>query len=306
MKKWSFLIIYVLFSATIAIAEDEPLIVHLDSAPEMNDLTRLYPVFIWNESYDTARGPISAFFMQVDLKNTGYEPAAMISDDPDGDGPAEAILTEPNAIFIKNKALAAVNANAFARAQNADNEPGWHPGLYVDIQGLAVGDGNVRSEINPPQNASPSRYAFWIDTHHKPLFGKPETNQNIMQGVGDWGSPLLLDGKIIPEKAEVRHPRTAVGVDQQQRFMTLVVIDGRRKDHSIGMTLYELAELLKNKGYHNAINMDGGGSSIMLYQDGKRIKTANKPSDNKPRPIPVMLGVRKVNDNPNQPVSRNP
>lgn len=56
----------------------------------------------------------------------------------------------------------------------------------------------------------------------------------------------------------------------------------------------ELAHFMKSLGCYNAINLDGGGSSIMLYQDHATggLCTVNRPSSGKHRPVPVMLGVR--------------
>ena len=60
------------------------------------------------------------------------------------------------------------------------------------------------------------------------------------------------------------------------------------------MTLYELAGILKARGCSQAINLDGGGSSIMLVQEpGHGVRTVNSPSGKEPRPVPVMLGVRR-------------
>ena len=45
-----------------------------------------------------------------------------------------------------------------------------------------------------------------------------------------------------------------------------MAVDGR-EGSSIGMTLYELANFMKSLGCINAINLDGGGSTVM-YVDG--------------------------------------
>ena len=300
MKK-TLTIIATLLLAHLTFAAEKNLIEHLDTAPTIEDLNQTYPVYTWNESFDTTDGPLAVSFMTIDLKNDTYETFTMVSDDPDGEGPAEAILTTPDNIMKANNAFAGINANAFARASNADDEKGWHIGLFVDIQGLAISDGEVRSNINTfNQSNTPkvaSKYAFWLDNNNTPFIGQPEENNNISQAVGDWFSPLLIDGKIIPKADTVRHPRTAVGVDKDKRFLTFAVVDGRRKGHSIGIALYDLAKLLESKGCFNAINMDGGGSSIMMYKEGEQLKTANKPSDNTHRAIPVMLGVREIKEN---------
>lgn len=275
------------------------LLVQLDKTPIINDLSKQYPVFTWNESAETPNGPLAVSYMMIDLNNKAYEPVVMASDDPDGEGPSEAVLTKPIEIMKKFNAFAAINANAFARTSNSDQEPGWHKGLYVDMIGLVVSDGVVRScLIKYDENTLPeatSRYSFWFDKKNVPYLGQPDEKQNISQAVGDWFSPLLIDGTIFPEKDKdkARHPRSAIGVDKQKRFLTLAVVDGRREGYSIGINLFDLAELLKSKGCYNAINLDGGGSSIMLYKDKDEIKTANKPSDNTHRAIPVMFGIRE-------------
>nr|WP_285719375.1 phosphodiester glycosidase family protein [Pelosinus sp. IPA-1] len=58
----------------------------------------------------------------------------------------------------------------------------------------------------------------------------------------------------------------------------LVVVDGRQ-EHSIGMTLLELALLMQEFGAVDAMNLDGGGSSEMVIKG----KIINKPSDGRER-----------------------
>lgn len=63
-----------------------------------------------------------------------------------------------------------------------------------------------------------------------------------------------------------RNPRTAVGYTSSDNFI-LVTVDGR-EGSSIGMTLMELANFMKSIGCVGAINLDGGGSTVM-YVNGK-------------------------------------
>lgn len=61
-----------------------------------------------------------------------------------------------------------------------------------------------------------------------------------------------------------RAPRTAIGVRADGEVVTMVV-DGRSDSrHSVGMTLCELALSMKNAGCKDALNLDGGGSSVMF------------------------------------------
>ncbi len=63
-----------------------------------------------------------------------------------------------------------------------------------------------------------------------------------------------------------RNPRTAVGYTANNHLI-IVTVDGREKS-SIGMTLFELASFMKSIGCVNAMNLDGGGSTV-LYVNGK-------------------------------------
>lgn len=81
----------------------------------------------------------------------------------------------------------------------------------------------------------------------------------------------------------VRHPRTIVGVAANGRRLLLVVVDGRQAGYSAGMTLRESAQLLRDLGATEAINLDGGGSTAMVVRRDSsgvtRYQPVNRPSD---------------------------
>ena len=92
------------------------------------------------------------------------------------------------------------------------------------------------------------------------------------------GGPYLVkEGDIFIDTAEQklasvtgRNPRTAVGITESGNLV-MVTVDGR-EESSIGMTLYELARLMKSFGCTEAMNLDGGGSSVM-YLNGNIVNT---------------------------------
>ncbi|MGC8784104.1 MAG: phosphodiester glycosidase family protein, partial [Armatimonadota bacterium] len=105
-------------------------------------------------------------------------------------------------------------------------------------------------------------------------------------GGGPW---LMRNGEILidaPQQgfqsgfSQKRHPRTAVGVTADGKLL-LVTVDGRQP-MSGGMTLYELAQLLKQLGATDAINLDGGGSTTLAIRGGLVL---NSPSEGKERPV---------------------
>ena len=84
-----------------------------------------------------------------------------------------------------------------------------------------------------------------------------------------FGPALLTDGEIsvtISEEvnqAKSSNPRTAIAEIEPLHYL-FVVADGRT-DESEGLTLYELAEFLQHLGADTAYNLDGGGSSTMVF-----------------------------------------
>ncbi|MEN6576941.1 MAG: phosphodiester glycosidase family protein [Phycisphaerales bacterium] len=107
------------------------------------------------------------------------------------------------------------------------------------------------------------------------------------------GGPILLDVGKSPEWSEPqpKHPRTALGWNDEQFF--LVVVDGRQRDLSAGMTYPELASLMKRLGCEYAVNLDGGGSST-FWLDGHIM---NSPSDGRERAVANSLIVVSVEPN---------
>jgi hypothetical protein len=72
----------------------------------------------------------------------------------------------------------------------------------------------------------------------------------------------------------LRHPRTAIGLSADKRKVFIVVADGR-SSASVGMTCDELIDLFVELGAHDAMGLDGGGSSTLWKNDA----LINRPSD---------------------------
>jgi len=233
--------------------------------------------------------PLRIHRVRVDLQ-AEVEIAAVVAEDPDGPGPAEAALVLPAEMAARSRALVLVNANAFGQITR-EKDHVWIPGLPVTIAGLAVMDGVMRSP------AEPAFDGFWIDAAGAPRFGVPQAAAGIRQGVAGFRR-LLRAGEICAKPGGPLHPRTAVGVDATGRWLHLVVVDGRQKGCSEGMSEYELAACLRTFGCSDALNLDGGGSSILLLASAPGApRIVNSPSTQVlglpvPRPIPVALVVR--------------
>jgi exopolysaccharide biosynthesis protein len=90
-------------------------------------------------------------------------------------------------------------------------------------------------------------------------------------------------------------PRTAIGVNQNGRYVYLAVVDGRQPFYSEGATFHELAELLLENGSYFAMSLDGGGSSTMVIERNGKPVILNSPIDSyipgRERPVANHFGV---------------
>ncbi len=113
--------------------------------------------------------------------------------------------------------------------------------------------------------------------------------------VFSFGPGLLEDGEILVDTndevgmAMASNPRTAIGMIEPNHYI-FVVSDGRTSDNE-GLSLYELADFMKNLGVATAYNLDGGGSSTMVYQ-GEIINTPSSERHSRERSVSDIVYIR--------------
>ena len=99
------------------------------------------------------------------------------------------------------------------------------------------------------------------------------------------GPRLLVDGEIVvdeipPDAFSDLNPRTAVGISEDEQFLTLLTIDGRQPGLSEGATLFQTGEWLLRFDAYQGLNLDGGGSTTMVREDRfGNPQILNAPSD---------------------------
>ncbi|GHH31184.1 hypothetical protein GCM10017774_10270 [Lentzea cavernae] len=107
------------------------------------------------------------------------------------------------------------------------------------------------------------------------------------------GRQLLVENgrNVAPDDA--LHPRTAVGFSRDGKQMHVLTVDGRQSAYLQGLNLRDLADAMIGLGAHNALNLDGGGSSTMLAREPgtTALKVVNTPSDGAERPVPNGLAL---------------
>ncbi len=126
-----------------------------------------------------------------------------------------------------------------------------------------------------------------------------DTDAATLLAEGAWqvfsfGPALINDGEIIVAQGEEingramnSNPRTAIGQAGPLHYV-VIVSDGRTKE-SAGLSLYDLAGEFAARGCTVAYNLDGGGSSSMVFNG----EVVNHPVDMGKR---SSGGERKVSD----------
>jgi hypothetical protein len=216
--------------------------------------------------------------------------------DPHDGSPWDTSLLPPSEIAAREHFDIAVNGDFFDAKATKDAEgrnSGYVRGKLACPVGLAMTDGKLWHE---PYLARPY---LEITTHHtaKLIAGQPHdpVDPAAWEIVGG-GQIIVREGQAVTftnKFATVRNPRTVVGLDHTGQQLTLFVVDGRQASLSVGMTLAELSHDLIALGCDSAINLDGGGSTELVYREPatRQLKVLNSPSDTRERSVADVLGV---------------
>lgn len=173
-------------------------------------------------------------------------------------------------------AEAAINGDFFSFETYSTTGPSMHAG-----NAWGGGDGNFVSPVQfgPGQVALPG---------HGSTAGVQPWAREVVSG-----HPSLIVSGVKRDNSgyalcTARHPRTALGFDEAHTKLFLVVIDGRAANR-LGMTCAEMGTLFTELGAHDAVNLDGGGSSTM-WLSGPGV--VNNPSDGQQRVVANHLAIQ--------------
>ncbi len=236
--------------------------------------------------------PLRIHRLTIELDHPSIQFAVATGPDPDGDGPIEAQLTPPKQLADATNALALINTNAWSMFPDKETgkSPGYVAGGDADVLGWAA---HGKSTISAAQAGY---WSCWMDQDRRVRISNPEIDRD--PGRSDsclWAVSgfrgIVWEGRILPEPSDVLHPRSALGLSKERTRMIWLVVDGRQPGYSEGVSEHELARLMIESGCDQAINLDGGGSSIMLLRNPSgQLRAANRPSDRTGhRPVPVAL-----------------
>ena len=164
-----------------------------------------------------------------------------------------------------NNAILAVNGDYYGA-----NSTG-----YVIRNGVVYRD-TVR------EDSSNGDLAIYKDGSFKIIYeDQISADQLVKDGVVNllaFGPALVENGEIAVGtneevgQAMASNPRTAIGIIDANHYI-IVVSDGRTSE-SKGLSLYQMAEVMKSYGVKTAYNLDGGGSSTLYFNS----QVINKPT----------------------------
>jgi len=178
-------------------------------------------------------------------------------------------------------AILGVNGGGFYRSSQGGKE------LVVPL-GNTVIDGKLVQGFSPSSNGL---FFAGIDTGGR-LMGGLYTDKEQLLRENPWQGvsfvPILIQDRMPPdiprEWAHQRHPRTIIG-EYANGDLVLIVVDGRQANWSSGVSLEEMQIKLLELGVIEAYNLDGGGSSTMVFAG----EVLNRPSDGRERPVATNI-----------------
>jgi hypothetical protein len=265
-----------------------------------NDVQDLRPGVKLKELSLTNPRLMKAWVMRIDLQTPGIgfvstERAAEWGEPmPDYTNRSFRICTkrEKTVDFMMRKRKEGFNVDI------AVNTAPWSPwtspytNRWAHLNGWTVGNGKELSVRKVPNNGA----FFVIDKQGRACItaAVSRLEQRAVAHAHPGFSVIADNGVPRPDtKDQSIHPRTAVGLSRNKRYIYLLVIDGRQPGYSLGARLIDLCNILIPAGADDIINMDGGGSTSLVVFDSKTRKPRmlNRHHREKMRPVALNFGI---------------
>lgn len=209
-------------------------------------------------SYSVAEPLMKIVAARIDLQAPGVEFKTTESN-PNFKKEERETVRRTVAEFLNDRSLSlAVNANFYTpfNASTIVKEGD------SNLTGLAVSDGFVLSE---PADTFPS-FVVKNDGSVEIKQYSPGDDLSDVKVAVSGNQIVLKDGEILALADKAVHPRTAVGISRDSRYVYLATIDGRQPKFSVGATYEQVASALKYLGAWQGLNLDGGGSTTFVVR----------------------------------------
>lgn len=187
-------------------------------------------------------------------------------------------------------AIAAINGGGFT--DKSINSKAIWTGTGAFPQGIVIIDGKV---VYPSESILPDDKIVndiaGLTYNGLLVVGRYNLNQLKEKNIRDaivFGPPLIINGIAQSNiNNQGTAPRTAIG-QRADGAILLLVVDGRQL-LKVGATIQDIQNIMLQENAVTAINLDGGASTTMYYED----QILNNPSDKfGERPIPTIFYVK--------------
>lgn len=228
-----------------------------NNAIELDDVTK--PVEGFESSDTDEQAPAIEI---VDILGNTFKGKLMIVRDPS----RVSVGTPPNLgpeyqgwtldrLVKDNGAVAGINAGGF-EDKNGFGNGGTPIGIVIRDGKLVFGSSSYTGTV------------IGFDTEHRLIVGRMSGAQALERNIRDavtFGPALVMNGEAVPISGSGGglNPRTCIG-QRADGAVLLLTIDGRQS-HSLGASYKDCARVMLEHGAINAANLDGGSSTLMIY-----------------------------------------
>ena len=234
------------------------------------------------ERYETSPRELAIHVVEIDLTAPGI---SFVTTPSNGAKPGDTTRQRTTEFVQQTGAQIAINGTFYASAGSGVGAGGGTE-YYADLTYFAYAAGvgvSTWSGTGDPQergiNIDQSNNATFIRPYaiNQANFQSRPTGAALYNGIGTYDGILIND--VITATDTNLHPRTAMGLTGDKSKLFLMTVDGRQPGWSMGMTTVEVAQMLQSDyGCSDAINLDGGGSTTMVFAD-PTVRILNRPSD---------------------------
>jgi len=216
----------------------------------------------------TSPRPLNMNILEVDLTDQGIS-LFVTEPNPDRTGSDDEVLARRTSTFVDEFGVqVGINGDFTSSERTMEYET-------RSVEGLAISNGVQYSTDD-------GRPALTFTQSNEPYIGWAPFPSGVYNAIG--GNKVLVEnGQPVNPKTWVpiggaleKHPRTNTGISADGAKLIIIVVDGRQKGFSEGVTLPEMAEYLIEFGAYTGLNHDGGGSSTLVFEGPIII---NYPSD---------------------------
>lgn len=210
-----------------------------------------------------------------------------------------AIVKNPEQVeLIKASAFGSVGEMVESIGQRTDSLIAINGSAFVDPKGHGSGGTLNGVMLLDGQAYGTAKNGYWK------LVGMKNDNRMYISNYYQtndvsnykWGleffPALIVDGQNVVDGTFGMglQPRTAIGQSRNGDCMMLI-IDGRQPGYSVGCTVADCSKILERYGAFQAMNLDGGSSSVMWYRG--QLITRSSSVSKRGRYVPSGLVIRK-------------